>query len=216
MAVITIMLGTLLSMAATSLKDRQDFNVEIDIKKNILKSLDIPEDKSQKLTSDEIQTLYDERIKTMMVDENGEESDSGTLPVYVKTDNGVNSGYAIPISGKGLWSTIYGYLALNTDGKTIKGITFYKHGETPGLGGEVEKAWFTENFRGKSIVDPEGNLVGVQIVKGVVAENDPEAYHKVDGISGSTMTTKGVNIFIEQDIATYEPFLRKLQAAGDL
>ncbi len=212
MAAITIVLGTLLSLAATSLKDLQDFNVEIDIKKNILKSLDIPEDSSQKLTSAEIQTLFDERITTMMINADGEEAVDGALPVYVKSENGINTGYSIPISGKGLWSTIYGYLALNADGETIKGITFYKHGETPGLGGEVDKEWFTANFRGKRIVDKDGNLVGVQIAKGQVAANDPEAYHKVDGISGATMTTKGVNIFIEQDLATYDPFLEKLRA----
>ncbi|MFC1550712.1 NADH:ubiquinone reductase (Na(+)-transporting) subunit C [Candidatus Neomarinimicrobiota bacterium] len=215
MTTITIVLGTLLSLAATSLKDLQDFNVEIDIKKNILKSLDIPKGSSQKLTSEEIQSLFDERIKTMLINADGEESVEGTLPVYVKTDSGVNSGYAIPISGKGLWSTIYGYLALNTDGETIKGITFYKHGETPGLGGEVEKEWFTANFRGKRIVDEEGNLVGIQIAKGQVTTNDPDAYHKVDGISGATMTTKGVNIFLEQDLATYDPFLQKLRASEE-
>jgi Na+-transporting NADH:ubiquinone oxidoreductase subunit C len=216
MAGITIVLGFMLSFAAASLKDKQNFNVEIDIKKNILSSLNIPADQSEKLTQSDIQKLYDEEITTLNIDENGMQSEDGTLSVYIATDGAQPKGYSIPISGKGLWSTIYGYIALEPDGKTVKGITFYKHGETPGLGGELEKEWFTSNYKGKKIYNDEGELVSIEIVKGQVNQNDKNAIHQVDGISGSTLTCKGMNRFIANDLKTYKPFLERVKEGEDV
>lgn len=211
MATITTILGLLLSIAATSLEARQNFNVEVDIKKNILSSLNIPADKTQKISQTDIQTLFDEKIITLNIDARGMQSDDGIYQVYLATEDDVVSGYSIPISGKGLWSTIYGYIALEPDGETVKGITFYKHGETPGLGGELEKDWFTSNYIGKKIF--KGNeLVGIKIVKGKVNPNSAAAEHEVDGISGATLTTKGMNQFIAEDLATYKPFLDRIRA----
>lgn len=215
MSGITVILGFLLSFAATSLKERQDFNIEIDMKKNILKSLNIPEDASRVLTSNEIGPLFDEKVITIFINEDGVVTEDGNLPLYVKFTDGISEGYSIPISGKGLWSTIYGYLAIEPDGKTIKGLTFYKHGETPGLGAEIEKDWFTSNFIGKQIVSPSGDLVSVQVIKGHVDPGDLEAYHKVDGISGATMTTKGLNKFLIANLETYDPFFRNLRSGGE-
>ena len=73
--------------------------------------------------------------------------------IYIDQKNGTPNGYAIPISGKGLWSTLYGYFAVEPDGITAKGITFYAHKETPGLGGEVDKPWFQNNFIGKKFIE---------------------------------------------------------------
>ena len=216
MAGITIVLGFLLSFAAASLKDKQDFNIEIDIKKNILSSLNIPANQSEKLTQSDIQKLYDEEITTLNIDENGMKADDGALSVYIAMDGVKPTGYSIPISGKGLWSTIYGYIALEPDGKTVKGITFYKHGETPGLGGELEKEWFTSNYKGKQIYNDEGELVSIEIVKGQVNQNNLNAIHQVDGISGSTLTTKGMNRFIANDLITYKPFLERVKAGEDV
>jgi len=121
--------------------------------------------------------------------------------------------YILPISGKGLWSTVYGYLALEQDGITIKGITFYKHGETPGLGGEIDKDWFKDSFKGKKIASPSGELVSVTIVKGKVIDRVPseEAYHCVDGISGATLTGNGINQFLKADLLKYEPYLKQIR-----
>lgn len=215
MSGITVILGFLLSFAATSLKERQDFNIEIDMKKNILKSLNIPEDASRVLTANEIGPLFDEKVITLFINKDGAVTEDGTMPLYVKSTNGVSKGYSIPISGKGLWSTIYGYLAIEPDGKTVKGLTFYKHGETPGLGGEIEKEWFTSNFIGKQIVSSSGELVGIKVIKGHVDPEDPEAYHKVDGISGATMTLKGLNKFLIADLESYDPFFKNLRAVGE-
>lgn len=216
MAGITIVLGFLLSFTAASLKAKQDFNIEIDIKKNILSSLNIPADQSQKLSQSAIQKLFEEEITTLNIDENGMKSDDGALSVYIATDGEQPTGYSIPISGKGLWSTIYGYIALEPDGKTVKGITFYQHGETPGLGGELEKDWFTSNFVGKQIYNKEGELVSIEIVKGQVNPSNINAIHQVDGISGSTLTTKGMNQFIAHDLNIYKPFLDRVKAGEDI
>lgn len=216
MAGITIVLGFLLSFTAASLKAKQDFNIEIDIKKNILSSLNIPANQSQKLSQSAIQKLFEEEITTLNIDESGMKSDDGALSVYIATDGEQPTGYSIPISGKGLWSTIYGYIALEPDGKTVKGITFYQHGETPGLGGELEKDWFTSNFVGKQIYNKEGELVSIEIVKGQVNPSNINAIHQVDGISGSTLTTKGMNQFIAHDLNIYKPFLDRVKAGEDI
>jgi Na+-transporting NADH:ubiquinone oxidoreductase subunit C len=108
---------------------------------------------------------------------------------------------------------LYGYLALQSDGETVMGITFYKHGETPGLGGEVEAAWFTDNFKGKKIFDGSGNLTSITIWKGAVPNDMPEQkrVHVVDGISGATMTGSSVNIFLKDDLKRYESFLQAVR-----
>ena len=220
-ALVTIILGIMLSAAATSLKDRQLLNEELDIKKNILASLNIAGTSGSKSSAEEVQQLFTDNIRGFVVDKDGivveglnpDQIDPKTMvevyPVYEKLLDGASAGFALPISGKGLWSSCYGYLALESDCNTVMGITFYKHGETPGLGGEIEKDWFTSNFSGKRIFDDNGDLVSIQVVKGVVNENNADAYHQVDGISGATLTTKGLNIFIKQDLNNYLPFLKQ-------
>ncbi|NOZ75970.1 MAG: NADH:ubiquinone reductase (Na(+)-transporting) subunit C [FCB group bacterium] len=208
---VTVILGLLVSVAATSLKDRQQLNVEIDMKRNILQSLHIPEDHSIKLSEEEILKSFKSMIKEVHINASGEEDPNGELTIYEKIMDGRIEGYAFPISGKGLWSTIYGYLAMKPDGKTVLGITFYKHGETPGLGGEIEKEWFTSNFIGKQIVDENDQLTSIQIIKGKVDPTRKDAIHQVDGISGATMTGRGVTAFLAQDLKTYDPFFRKIR-----
>lgn len=92
MSGITVVLGFLLSFAASSLKERQDFNVEIDMKRNILKSLNIPEDASRVLTTDEIEPLFNEKVITLLINEDGAVTEDGTMPLYVKSKNGVSEG----------------------------------------------------------------------------------------------------------------------------
>ena len=213
---LTVIIGLMLSLASTALKERQDLNVENDIKKNILRSLNIPEDASAQLTPDEIQTLFDEKILEILVDDNGNEVQDNGHPIFVKNIDGKREGFSIPISGKGLWSTIYGYLAIGPDGTTVLGITFYKHGETPGLGGEIEKDWFTSNYVGKQIYSPDGKPVSIEILKGKVTPGNANAYHQVDGVSGATMTTKGVNQFIASDLANYRAFFDKIRNTENL
>jgi len=221
-ASVTIVLGFLLSLAASALKEQQDLNIQIDQKKNILRSLDFAPSEESPWTPETVQTIFDDYISSIVLDPTGAVVPNTTAddiqdraefhPVFIKTMNGVVDGYAIPISGKGLWSTLYGYFAVEADGATAKGITFYKHGETPGLGGEVDKPWFQNNYKGKRFIDKDGNLIGIQSIKGTVDSGDDEAYHKVDGISGATMTTKGLNQFLLDDLKIYEPFFQRIRA----
>ena len=110
-----------------------------------------------------------------------------------------------------MWSTLYGFFAIEPDGRTVKGITFYKHKETPGLGGEVDKEWFQNNFIGKKFVDQNDNLVGIKVLKGKVDRNSSTAYYKVDGISGATITSKGLEKFLLDDLKKYDPFFQKIR-----
>jgi Na+-transporting NADH:ubiquinone oxidoreductase subunit C len=100
-----------------------------------------------------------------------------------------------------------GYLAIESDGSTISGFTVYKHAETPGLGGEIEKDWFQKNFVGKKIVDQNGDFVSVSIAKGKVSDSIPKEQQAnfVDGISGATLTGKYLSAGVKQILEDYEP-----------
>ena len=221
-SIVTIVLGFFLALAADGLRDLQNLNVENDMKKNILLSLGFKPGDETPWSSDDIQKLFQENIETLVLDASGQrtekdskkidtEKDVEFLPIYLKKIGDNVEGYAIPIAGKGLWSTLFGYFAIEPDGRTVKGITFYKHGETPGLGGEVDKAWFQQNFIGKRFVDENDQLLGIHVIKGKVQSDDLEAYHKVDGISGATMTGKGLQNFLKDDLAKYEPFFKQVR-----
>ncbi|HEV7279389.1 MAG TPA: Na(+)-translocating NADH-quinone reductase subunit C [Pirellulaceae bacterium] len=104
--------------------------------------------------------------------------------------------FVFPIKGKGLWSTMYGFLAVAPDLRTVNGITWYKQGETPGLGGEISSEWFMDEWPGKKIYGPEGFVddeefgnVQVRVIKG---NAEPGHEYFVDGISGATITANGV------------------------
>jgi len=221
-AMVTIVCSVLLAGAATLLKPRQDENKLLDKKKNILISVGIEPVNGENFTRSEINETYANRIKELVIDLKGNivegkkpsdldpGKDTELLPIYESIKDGEISAYVLPVSGKGLWSTINGYLALSSDGVTVKGITFYSHGETPGLGGEIEKEWFTNNFIGKKIADENGTLVSINVVKGKVDPASEKAIHQVDGISGATLTANGVSNFLKEDLKTYEPFLKTI------
>lgn len=228
-ASVTIICSLLLASAATLLKDRQQENIKLDMQKNILASAGyITQDKE--FTRDDILNLYDKNIASMVIDKSGEsvegktveeldpKKDTGLLPLYYSQEGDEIKSYILPVSGKGLWSTIYGYLALEPDVNTVKGITFYQHGETPGLGGEIVQDWFRNNFIGKKIYSPDGKLVSITVKKGKVEGAVPESeqYHYVDGISGSTLTGNGVTNFLMSDLKKYEPFFNKIRSKAEM
>ena len=149
----------------------------------------------------------DDKIKFDTNDEVKFNSVKKYLPLFFHSEKET---FIFPISGKGLWSTLFGFLALDKDKNTVKGITFYKHGETPGLGGEVDKEWFQNNFVGKKIFNDKNDLVSVEVIKGksnTLSKSDQ--MHAVDGISGATITSKGVSDFLLRDLVRYEGFLRR-------
>lgn len=131
--------------------------------------------------------------------------------VYVKANaDGTTESLVLPVYGAGLWGKIYGFLTLEGDANTIKGISFYSHKETPGLGALIEEDKFRGQFPGKTSYDENGN-VAIAVQKAGLAKDN-----QVDGISGATLTTKGVNNFIQFWLSDkgYKTFLDNLRAGN--
>ena len=118
----------------------------------------------------------------------------------------------LPIRGYGLWSTLYGFIALESDGNTIAGLGFYEHGETPGLGGEVDNPRWKAFWPGKQVY--RDGEVEIGLVKGSVDPADVDASWEVDGLAGATLTSKGVTNLVHFWLGKngFEPFLNNLQA----
>ena len=135
--------------------------------------------------------------------------------IYLVKEGDTVQKVILPMFGKGLWSTMYGFMALDRDLKTIKGFTFYEHGETPGLGGEVDNPKWKALWKGKMAFD-ESNEVKIEVIKGLVDTSRPDAKYKVDGLSGSTLTTRGVHNLVRFWLGDegYGPLLKKLREGG--
>lgn len=229
--IITVFWGFVLSFAATSLREPQQANETLNVRTNILVALGLV-DRDNDLGPEALNQIYDESVKSFLVDHEGNEilgsSAEGVdledeldnpdpaawrLPVFVGSNDG-DTVYAIPVFGKGLWSTLYGYLALQQDLDTVAGITFYKHGETAGLGAEIDQAWFQDNFVGKKVF--EGNeLRSIEVVKGKVGDVYSDAAdhtYAVDGISGASMTGRGVTNLLDEKLNIYAPYIRRVRA----
>lgn len=128
-----------------------------------------------------------------------------TIAYEIRKEDGNLDQVILPIYGKGLWSTLYGFIAVDADGQTIRGITFYEHGETPGLGGEVDNPVWKAVWTGKSAFAASDIAAAsfdhlptptVKVAKGEVTANTPQAEFKVDGLSGATITSNGVTSFV--------------------
>jgi Na+-transporting NADH:ubiquinone oxidoreductase subunit C len=131
------------------------------------------------------------------------------LPLFhLNTDNG--EVFVIPVLGKGLWGPIWGNVALKPDLNTVAGVSFDHKAETPGLGAEINQDFFEKQFIGKKILDEDGNLYSVKVVKGGVANSTTvPMQHGVDGISGGTITSNGVTYMLEDCLKNYEPYIKK-------
>lgn len=118
----------------------------------------------------------------------------------------------LPVRGKGLWSTMYAYVAVSGDLTTISGVSFYEHGETPGLGGEVENPRWQGDWRGKKIYDEQGGF-SLKFAKGEAATAEPAGLYEIDGLSGATLTTKGVDNLMEFWFGDhgFKPFFARLK-----
>jgi Na+-transporting NADH:ubiquinone oxidoreductase subunit C len=180
-------------------------------RRNILKAVGLLEEKTA-LSESGIEKIYDDKIETYWVTPEGKlvgapRRTEKDLPLYVRLDGRKIGAYVVPVESKGLWGKIYGYLALENDGATIAGFTVFKHSETPGLGGEIEKEWFQKEWIGKKIVDKNGDFVSVHIARGPAEEAVPEAMlpHTVDGISGATLTGRYLTTGIRETLESYEP-----------
>lgn len=208
-ALMCLVCSLLLTAASSGLKSFHEKNILKDRHQNILRSAEIVSD-TQTYTFEEIQSLYDQNIEKVKIDAEGKllsGKDAEGMPIYLHTKNDQIQSYIIPIETRGLWGKIFGYLALENDGSTISGFTVYKHSETPGLGGEIEKKWFQDNFKGKKIVDQSGDFVSISVAKGEVKDAVPKEkqINYVDGISGATLTGKFLTAGLKETLSEYEP-----------
>ncbi|HRZ42254.1 MAG TPA: NADH:ubiquinone reductase (Na(+)-transporting) subunit C [Bacteroidales bacterium] len=140
----------------------------------------------------------------------GKSKDNPGIPLFVMRSDKGDTLYVIPVWGRGLWGPVWGNIAFGTDRNSITGATFDHQGETPGLGAEINKDFFSDQFKGKKLMGPDDTFQSVKVIKGGVknlpAEKQP---YNVDGISGGTITSDGVSNMLLDCIRYYEPFMKK-------
>lgn len=226
------------SAASVALKDQQDTNRRRDTQGSILRALKLPED-GHLAAGDEIDQLWSKRVKSIVITKDGAPAteandltgdgkvdqkdvdaalakvkgttnDPDLLTVFQRVDEGDQVGaYAVPIRGLGLWGPLSGYIALEPDGATIMGVTFFAPKETPGLGLEIENPSFLAQWPGKRIAEQSGPRP-VRVTKpGLCTGEDC-----VDGISGATITCRGLDKAISEGVRIYEPYLKTVRSGG--
>lgn len=209
-AVMVIIVAFLLAFVSSSLKDIQDNNVKKDVKKQILSALNIEATDANvdetyaavitdnllngteltEVSADEFKTSYNSEIK------------QGKFHVFVaKLENGETK-YVFPVYGAGLWGPIWGYVSVNDDKNTVFGVSFNHEGETAGLGGEIVKPLFKDQFAGKKVMNAEG-AVALTVKKNGNAQGENEC----DGVAGATLTSNGVAAMLLESLGNYTEFL---------
>ena len=222
--IMVVVIAVSLTIVAVMLKPSQEANIRIEKMQNILSSVNIPVAEIPKNQVGEVYTKY---IKTAIAinskgdvieqevtkvfalelsNELKKPVDKQSLPVFIAVlDNG-DTAYVVPLRGKGLWGPVWGYLSFKNDFNTIFGTVFDHKGETPGLGAEINQDWFMKPFIGKQIFTEDGKLVSITIVKGGAK---PDDIHGVDAISGGTITSKGVEKMLLDNLTNYEAYFKK-------
>lgn len=134
-------------------------------------------------------------------------------PVYILKEGDKVKQIVLPVHGYGLWSTLYGFISIEGDYNTIKGLRFYQHAETPGLGGEVDNPKWRAQWEGKKVFDENGD-VEIRVIRGHVGPDTVNAEYKVDGLSGATLTSNGVTNLLQFWLGEdgFEPYLKNMQS----
>ena len=228
--VMVVVVAFLLSFAATSLKPLQDENIKLEKMQNILKTVGV------EVTREQAEVEFAKYIKSgVVIDPSGKIIDeakgadvekgmafSGDVkhavsrkqyPIFIAEVKG-ETFYVIPLFGMGMWSDIWGNVALKADKNTIAGINFDHKSETAGLGAEIATEWFQKEWVGKKIMkDPNGgftsdNFASVTAIKGGA---DPSDAHGVDAISGGTVTSVATSKMFHDRVALYIPYFNNLK-----
>ena len=219
--VLVVVVGTALACTSLALRDRQQANADADKMGQILRSVGV------EAPADQVIDDFNKYITSQLIvraDGTAAEGDAfgidvakqvklpadqRELPLFVCTLAPGDVKYIIPAYGAGLWGPIWGYVALDADGSTIYGAFFSHQGETPGLGAEIAKPAFCDEFKGKHLFK-EGRFMPVAVVKAGMRPLGDEDY--VDGISGGTITSKGVSAMLSDCLTPYQSYLSTLQA----
>lgn len=219
--VLVVVVGVVLSVVYQALRPKQLENIANDTKKQILASARLtPKD------GETVAQLFDQHIvSSYLVNFTGDRIENDInpfdinialeikkpaferlLPVYeCKTDDGMK--YIVPVYGAGLWGPIWGYIAFDANGDTIYGAYFSHEGETPGLGAEIEKPAFQNQFEGKNIFNSEGVFTSIDVVK---TGKEPQGRAWVHAVSGGTITSQGVQKMLFESLQPYTAFFNNL------
>lgn len=225
--IVCLVCAVFVSASAVSLKDRQEANAFLDKQRNVLVAAGLAEDdevltdeeiearfapidsvvvdlETGEVLEDVDPETFDQRLES--VDPNRsrelERNPAGVsrVPqralVYRLNEDGELGLVVLPIEGKGLWGTLWGFLALDADLETIRGITFYEHKETPGLGGEVDNPKWKALWEGRKAFEKGETTPQIEVIRGQAGPVDQDPY-RVDGLSGATMTSRGVSNFVK-------------------
>ena len=235
----------LVSGAAVGLHDKQQANKELDRKKNILiaagiydanipiaETFQMVDTKIVDLVTGEYvstdvldPTTYDQRLASqdaeLSIRISAKEDLAGigrrekySFVYFIKKDGKLDQ-IVLPINGKGLWSTLYGFLSLDADLNTVRGLTFYEQAETAGLGGEIANPSWQKLWVGKKVYGEQG-AVDIRVIKGIVDPNNLQAIHQIDGLAGATLTGNGVTHLMHYWFGehAFKPFLSRLRGKG--
>jgi len=241
-----VVCSILVSTAAVTLRPAQELNKKLDRQSNILAAAGLTADTkeavqqvydekieaklielasgsySDKFSADE----FDQREAAKSSEigkEISSDQDHGNIKrrsqystIYLIKDGTNIDGVILPIHGKGLWSTMYGFIALEPDLKTVKGLGFYEHGETPGLGGEVDNEKWKALWPGKLAFADGSDDVAIGLIKGAVDTSRPDAKYQIDGLSGATITARGVTNLLRYWLGPdgFGPYLNNARANG--
>ena len=217
--VMVVIVAVLLAFAALALKPRQDANELNEKKTQIVKALGENPDSVKydnvvkeavlinalgNVTEQDVQKVFD-ALKDVKASRA-----AGNFPLFKAADGSV----VVPLFGKGLWDNIWGYVALNPDMNTVKGIVLSHKGETPGLGAEIATDNHQKKYKGKKIFEGD-EFVGISLVKGGVKADSKKIQHEVDAITGGTKTSYGVEAMIKDCLKSYEPYFKASKATAN-
>lgn len=237
-----IVCSVIVSAAVVMLKPVQEVNKTLDRKRNILAAAGmLVEDQSVEEQFSRVQTRvvdlrtgefadkavdpdkYDQRraakdpqSSDVLTDEQDlakiSRREQFALVYFVQDSRGEIEKIILPIRGYGLWSTLYGFIALESDANTVAGVGFYEHGETPGLGGEVDNPRWKAFWPGKQVY--RDGEVQIGLIKGSVDPDSINAAWQVDGLAGATLTARGVTNLVQFWLGEngFKPFLNNLRA----
>lgn len=235
--------SVIVSSAAVGLKPLQQKNKQLDIKTNILEVAGLMQagsDIDALFSNIETRVIdlksgdYHEELDAISYDQRKAAQDpnlssalSGDVDiarikrqanyakVYLVKENDQIKQIILPVHGYGLWSTMYGFISLESDGNTVRGLKFYEHGETPGLGGEINNPKWLSQWQGKTIY-ADSLEPAITVVRGLADPNSNEFNHQVDGLAGATLTGNGVHNLMQFWLGEngFGPYLKKYRSGN--
>ena len=221
-AALSIVTAVLLAFAAEGLKPAQEANIALDKKTSILRSVRLPAAEREV-----IEKIYAERVQAIVVNSKGEEVsgvqadeivlkdelakpvEARNLPLYIYTGEDGKKYYIVSGQGLGLWGPIWSWLSLEADFNTVYGAFFAHKSETPGLGAEIADIPFQKQFEGKKIMSADNRFISVNVIK-PSAKASFGNEHRVDGVSGGTITSTGTDKMLKKCIEPYLAYFEKL------